>query len=519
VSWAVWITGRPGSGKTAIAGAAARILAAEGQAPVVLELDAVYRTLAPSPSYAETERDLVYGALVYLARTLTRAGLPVIVDATAHRRDWRQRGRDLVDVFAEVQLVCPLEECRRRKTSPPAGGTPRAAYAAAPPGAGVPGVDLAYEPALRAELTIDTARTDVETAAASVAALARSLSRRGTPRLAPGSSAWVIWLTGLQGSGKSTLASALVNRLAARGRSVRVLDVAEARAAIIPDGRLDPQARDVMYRAIACAAALLAASGIRVVVDAAAPRRAWRDLARALAPSFAEVQVLCTSDLCGQRERAVRWSLSSGVGAGRPATSIEEGPELAAEYQPALAPELTIRTDVRDPWSAAEDLVRLAERLERSAGTVPFTCEETAMRVTDLMTREVITVRPDTPVFEARAMMLKLRIRHLLVTEADRLMGLITDRDIRLNLPSPATSLSVWEVNHLLARLTVGEVMTKSVIAVEPERDAREAAMIMLDHKIGALPVIEGTRVIGILTETDLVRAFARTGEPVAAGH
>lgn len=136
------------------------------------------------------------------------------------------------------------------------------------------------------------------------------------------------------------------------------------------------------------------------------------------------------------------------------------------------------------------------------------------MLVRDLMTRTLITVRPDTPVLDARAVMTKERIRHLLVTEADRLVGLVTDRDIRLNLPSPATSLSVWELNYLLARLTVGSVMTRSLITIGPDRDAREAAEIMLEHKIGALPVLQGHRPVGILTETDLVRAFARHMDP-----
>jgi acetoin utilization protein AcuB len=75
----------------------------------------------------------------------------------------------------------------------------------------------------------------------------------------------------------------------------------------------------------------------------------------------------------------------------------------------------------------------------------------------------------------------------------------------------------VWELNFLLARLTVGQVMTKSLIVVEPDRDSRDAARIMLDHKIGALPVLEGERLVGILTETDLVRAFADAAEPVSA--
>lgn len=140
------------------------------------------------------------------------------------------------------------------------------------------------------------------------------------------------------------------------------------------------------------------------------------------------------------------------------------------------------------------------------------------MRVQDLMTHAVITAGPETNVTEARSQMANKRIRHLLVTEGSRLLGIVTDRDIRLNLPSPATSLSVWELNFLLARLTVSEVMTKAVLVVDPARDAREAARIMLNHRIGALPVLDGDRLVGILTETDLLRAFAESDRPVTAG-
>jgi acetoin utilization protein AcuB len=125
------------------------------------------------------------------------------------------------------------------------------------------------------------------------------------------------------------------------------------------------------------------------------------------------------------------------------------------------------------------------------------------------MTKKPLTVPVDTPVVEARRTMLEHRIRHLLVTDGGRLAGIVTDRDIRLNMPSPATSLSVWEINYLLARMTVGSVMTKSVITVDPNRNAVEAARIMLDHKIGALPVVDGGTIIGIMTETDIMRAFA----------
>ncbi|MBI2154131.1 MAG: CBS domain-containing protein [Candidatus Rokubacteria bacterium] len=130
------------------------------------------------------------------------------------------------------------------------------------------------------------------------------------------------------------------------------------------------------------------------------------------------------------------------------------------------------------------------------------------MRVNEWMSPSPTTADPKVSVSEARELMRRKVIRHLLVTEGERLVGIVTDRDIRLNLPSPATSLSVWEINYLLAKLTVGDVMTKAVMTVEPERPIEEAARLMLDHRIGALPVMDGGRLVGILTETDLLRAF-----------
>jgi acetoin utilization protein AcuB len=132
------------------------------------------------------------------------------------------------------------------------------------------------------------------------------------------------------------------------------------------------------------------------------------------------------------------------------------------------------------------------------------------MNVADLMSVAPITAGPQTPVLEARQLMLDRRIRHLLVTEGPKLVGIVTDRDIRLNLPSPATSLSVWEINYLIARLTVGSVMTREVVTIGPQHDAREAARLMLDRRIGALPVVAEDVLVGIITETDLLRAFVK---------
>ena len=102
------------------------------------------------------------------------------------------------------------------------------------------------------------------------------------------------------------------------------------------------------------------------------------------------------------------------------------------------------------------------------------------MRVQDVMTVAPTTVAPSTPVSAAREVMREQRIRHLLVVEDDRLLGVVTDRDIRLHSASPATSLSAWELNSLLERLTVSQIMTPGPITITPAggpRDRRARAL------------------------------------------
>jgi adenylylsulfate kinase len=177
VSWAIWITGPPGSGKSSIARAAAALVRARGEQVTLLELDAIRRKITPTPQYTDAERDLVYRALGYMAATLVEAGVPVIVDATAHRRAWREAARAAIPRFAEVQLCCPLDVCRERERTRPRGHAPAGIYArAGRPGATVPGVDVPYEPAVAPDLKIDTTVDDVGTAAGKVAALASRLA-------------------------------------------------------------------------------------------------------------------------------------------------------------------------------------------------------------------------------------------------------------------------------------------------------------------------------------------------------
>ena len=105
MSWAIWITGLPGSGKSALARDAAETLREHGVPVKVLELDAIRKILTTAPTSSDHEREAVYRLLAFMAATLVEAGVPVIVD-TAHRRRWRQFARDLIPRFAEVQLEC-----------------------------------------------------------------------------------------------------------------------------------------------------------------------------------------------------------------------------------------------------------------------------------------------------------------------------------------------------------------------------------------------------------------------------
>jgi acetoin utilization protein AcuB len=139
------------------------------------------------------------------------------------------------------------------------------------------------------------------------------------------------------------------------------------------------------------------------------------------------------------------------------------------------------------------------------------------LRVGDIMSVSPVMITPSTSVHAAQALMQQRKIRHLPVLQDGRLVGIISDRDIRLALPSPATSLSVWEVRHLLDKLTVGEVMTYFVMTTAPDCPVSEAVGRMLGHKVGALPVVDDRRVVGILTRTDVLRAFRKLQAELSA--
>jgi acetoin utilization protein AcuB len=131
------------------------------------------------------------------------------------------------------------------------------------------------------------------------------------------------------------------------------------------------------------------------------------------------------------------------------------------------------------------------------------------MLVRDRMSRYPITVTADVPIDEALKVMRENKVRRLPVVDRDdRLVGIVSEMDLLYASPSPATSLSVYEIHYLMARITVQDVMTKEVISIEEDTPLEEAARIMVDNKIGGLPVVRDGTLVGIITETDLFKIF-----------
>lgn len=158
-----WITGLPGSGKSSLAQAAKEAI----PSLVVLRMDEMRKVVTPDPSYSEQERDLLYMALVFTAMSLSRAGLDVVVDATANMRRWRDAARARIPRFHEVYVSCPLPVCREREALRlETHDAPRDVYKKGRQGWPVPGVNVPYEEPEAPELVIDNGTLPLADAAA-----------------------------------------------------------------------------------------------------------------------------------------------------------------------------------------------------------------------------------------------------------------------------------------------------------------------------------------------------------------
>jgi acetoin utilization protein AcuB len=132
------------------------------------------------------------------------------------------------------------------------------------------------------------------------------------------------------------------------------------------------------------------------------------------------------------------------------------------------------------------------------------------MRIKDMMTKNPITVDSETLVLDAQKVMKENNIRRLPIVNKGKLVGIVTKHDLLEAAPSPATSLSVYELNYLLSKMKVKDIMKKNPVTVTPNTPFEEALRIGQEKKIGAFPVVEDGKLVGITTESDIIRFLTR---------
>jgi acetoin utilization protein AcuB len=135
-------------------------------------------------------------------------------------------------------------------------------------------------------------------------------------------------------------------------------------------------------------------------------------------------------------------------------------------------------------------------------------------QVSEIMSRGLITVDKNASLRRARRVLDQYRIRHLLVMDGKRLVGIVTDRDLRRAAPSSKSPLTISEREEFMDELKVVEVMSRKLITASPDTTVREAARVMVSEKIGCLPVVNGNQLVGIVTETDLLEMLVREEQP-----
>ena len=160
MSFCLWLTGLPGSGKSAILNELEQMLSESGIEAVTLSLDHIRKVLTPQPKYTSEEREIVYRALVIMAQLLVEYGAKnVIIDATVNRKEFRELARSLIPEFAEIYVKCPLETCREREASRQGQPVQKGLYKSASEGklkGELPGISAPYEEPENPELVVES---------------------------------------------------------------------------------------------------------------------------------------------------------------------------------------------------------------------------------------------------------------------------------------------------------------------------------------------------------------------------
>jgi CBS domain-containing protein len=130
------------------------------------------------------------------------------------------------------------------------------------------------------------------------------------------------------------------------------------------------------------------------------------------------------------------------------------------------------------------------------------------MKIAEVMTRSLVTLTPEQTLRDAVELLRSKHIRHLPVVEDSRLIGIVTDRDVKRATPSLLSGVDRDEYDRVLDETKIAQIMTREPMTVTPETGLKAAVKVFIDRKVGALPVVSGSQLVGIVTEIDLLKVF-----------
>ena len=130
------------------------------------------------------------------------------------------------------------------------------------------------------------------------------------------------------------------------------------------------------------------------------------------------------------------------------------------------------------------------------------------MKIAEVMSRTVVTLTPEQTLRDAVELLRSKHIRHLPVVEDSKLIGIVTDRDVKRATPSLLSGVDRDEYDRVLDETKIAQIMTREPMTVTPESELKAAVKVFIERKVGALPVVSGSQLVGIVTEIDLLRVF-----------
>jgi len=262
-----------------------------------------------------------------------------------------------------------------------------------------------------------------------------------------------------------------------------ILDSDEVRQVLTPNPTYTSEERDRFYRGLVDLAHLLTDYGVNVIIAATGSWRAYREAARKQLHPFVEVYVRCPVEVCRQRD-------PKGLYARADAGEITHLPGVGVPYEEPENPAVIVDTDVLSPEEAADRVIAAVPMIIHPS-------QRTPLWVSQLMSRNPVTVRPEESVAAARERMAKGGFHHLPVVDATgRLVGIVSQHDLERARTRPT---------HDFQALRVADCMTPDPVTVTPDTLVVEAVQKMLAYHIGSLPVLQGEQLVGILTERDVL--------------